>query len=243
MRRKMKKITLLLVVVLVGLMVAPVFAEGNPVVYPNWQSGDAEFECAQIGFDFTEEEGKILPEAFKFDNWDSLVTGSAVKGIFITENDGSTFNWYSTHGIGAVIVKAGTGANVWFYDPQAYSDTGLFGYAGKEISHVTFCWNPEPADPQWCSPGYWRQPQHADSWLATGYSPDDLFSTVFGYAPMLSKLGKTNGATANPTLLQVLSAPQYYGGEAFNLIGDLLSGAHPDVNYMGERVEDSCPLN
>lgn len=44
-------------------------------------------------------------------------------------------------------------------------------------------------------------------------------------------------------LLQVVQNPQWYGGGATNNVGDLLSGAHPDVNYTGERVEDSCPLN
>jgi len=41
----------------------------------------------------------------------------------------------------------------------------------------------------------------------------------------------------------VLQSPQYYGGDAFNAVGDLLSAAHPDVNFNGERIEDSCPLN
>jgi hypothetical protein len=50
-------------------------------------------------------------------------------------------------------------------------------------------------------------------------------------------------APTDPTLWQVLQAPQWYGGDAFNAVGDLLSGAHPDVNFGGERVEDSCPLN
>jgi hypothetical protein len=96
---------------------------------------------------------------------------------------------------------------------------------------------------QWCSPGYWRQPQHLDSWEATGINPDDLFSDIFFYTPSRSKLGVTNGATPTPTLWDVLQAPQYYGGDAFNKVGDLLSSAHPDVNFLGTRVEDSCPLN
>lgn len=51
-----------------------------------------------------------------------------------------------------------------------------------------------------------------------------------------------DGATTNPTLWEVLQAPQWYDGDAFNAVGDLLSAAHPDVNFTGERVEDSCPL-
>lgn len=32
-----------------------------------------------------------------------------------------------------------------------------------------------------CTPGYWKQPHHIDSWV--GYSPDDLFSVAFGVGP------------------------------------------------------------
>jgi hypothetical protein len=82
-----------------------------------------------------------------------------------------------------------------------------------------------------------------DSWEATGYSPDDLFYDALRYYPTVSKLGTREGATTNPTLLQVLQSPQYYGGDAFNAVGDLLSEAHPDVDFDGMRVEDSCPMN
>lgn len=34
-----------------------------------------------------------------------------------------------------------------------------------------------------------------------------------------------------------------YGGEAANLVADILSGAHPLVNFSGTRFEDSCPLD
>ncbi len=99
-----------------------------------------------------------------------------------------------------------------------------------------------PPAGQWCSPGYWRQEQHLDSWAATGISPTALYITYFGL-PTISNQGKRSGAPTNPTLWQVLQKPEWYGGSAFNNVGDLLSDAHPDVNYQGERVEDSCPLN
>ena len=106
---------------------------------------------------------------------------------------------------------------------------------------------PFPADVlrggEWCSPGYWRQDQHLDSWAATNYAITDSFSAALGYSVTLSKKGEREGASDNPTLLQVLQNPQWYGGDDFNAVGDLLSDAHPDVNFGGERVEDSCPLN
>jgi hypothetical protein len=168
--------------------------------------------------------------------------------VTVDVTDGTYVAWSSTFGIGAVIVKGSNDANVYVYELQRTSDSGLAaplnasgGSAG--LSNLTFCWNPEPVQGEWCSPGYWRQPQHLDSWDATGYSTDDLFSDALGYSVTLSKKGKTDGATANPTLLQVLQSPQWYGGDDFNAVGDLLSEAHPDVDFNGERVEDSCPLN
>ncbi len=87
---------------------------------------------------------------------------------------------------------------------------------------------------EWCSPGYWRQPHHLDSWAATGISTGEFYNDYFG--PVFAD---------NPTLLQVLQSPQIYnrrGSGSFNNVGDLLSGAHPDVDFDGERVEN-CPLN
>jgi predicted ribosomally synthesized peptide with SipW-like signal peptide len=95
---------------------------------------------------------------------------------------------------------------------------------------------------QWCSPGYWRQTHHLASWDATGYSPNSLFSEAIGYFPTLSTPGIKNNASPNPTLLYLLNNNNYYSGADFNAVGDLLSTAHPDVNFLGERVEDSCPL-
>ena len=110
----------------------------------------------------------------------------------------------------------------------------------QDLSHASFRLV-EDKGGQWCSPGYWRN--HLNAWGPTGYSPDDLFFDALDYYPPLSPQGKRAGATTNPTLGQVLQFPQYYGGDAFNAVGDLLSAAHPDVNFDGTRVPDSCPLN
>jgi hypothetical protein len=106
----------------------------------------------------------------------------------------------------------------------------------KDISHYSYSEGPCPEEPptpkaQWCSPGYWKQKQHLGSWAATGISPDEKYNNYFN--PNLD---------GNPTLLQVLRSPQTYGGGATNKVADLLSKNHPDVNFTGKRVEDSCPL-
>jgi hypothetical protein len=70
-----------------------------------------------------------------------------------------------------------------------------------------------------CTPGYWKQPQHFDSWPA-GYLPGDLFSKYF------------EDAFPNLTLLQVLSQG---GGKLIALgrhtVAALLNAASGGVNY------------
>lgn len=239
---------------------SPATAADNPSDYiytsEEIKVGNAGSECSQLGVKLNKE----FVYAYK---WNEATDEGAPNGsetanfydmnnnlehsnnITISNSTGSVFDWSSTpNGIGAVMVKAGTGYNVYVYDPQAKSDTGLYAYQNKAVSHVTFCWNKDTtAVSEWCSPGYWRQDQHLDSWVATGLKPEDNFNDELGYYPKLSKLGVRAGATSNPTLWQVLQSPQYYGGDAFNAVGDLLSDAHPDVNFTGVRVEDSCPLN
>jgi hypothetical protein len=178
---------------------------------------------------------------------DGAQYAGAVGPITWSTIDNTYVSWSGVHDGLAVIVKGGPGANVYFYDASYTWDSGLAsplnpGDQTPTLSNITFCWN-EIVLGEWCSPGYWRQPHHLDSWEATGYSPDDSFFDALGYYPTVSKLGVKAGATTNPTLWQVLQSPQYYGGDAFNAVGDLLSAAHPDVNFLGIRVEDSCPLN
>jgi len=83
---------------------------------------------------------------------------------------------------------------------------------------------------QGCTPGYWKQPQHFDSW--TYYSPDMRFSDVFGktITIMWSSKGKPQPIT-NPTLLQALEAN---GGGTNALVRQavaaLLNASSPKVN-------------
>jgi hypothetical protein len=68
---------------------------------------------------------------------------------------------------------------------------------------ATKTWN-QPGG-QYCSPGYWKQTQHFDSWVT--YAPGQTFSSVFGrpITIMWSAGGKPQPLT-NPTLLQALQA-------------------------------------
>ncbi|MCC6456182.1 MAG: hypothetical protein IT328_14605 [Caldilineaceae bacterium] len=81
---------------------------------------------------------------------------------------------------------------------------------------------------QGCTPGYWRQDQHFDSWVATGYAPSNDFNTVFGVS-----------ATFNPHSL--LDAVWLGGGGeralARHAVAALLNAAQPNVNYAYTTAE------
>jgi hypothetical protein len=69
--------------------------------------------------------------------------------------------------------------------------------------------------------GYWTQPHHVDTWVATGYSPEMSFNTVFGV-----------NDPDYPTLVQALGT----GGGGFDALGRhavaaLLNAAHTHVEY------------
>jgi hypothetical protein len=91
--------------------------------------------------------------------------------------------------------------------------------------HVT-CEEAPPQDFQGCTPGYWRQKHHFDSWVPTGYAPADSYNAAFGVA----------GSYA--TLLDAVWARG--GGEgalARQAVAALLNAAHPDVHYAYSVAE------
>ena len=90
-----------------------------------------------------------------------------------------------------------------------------------------------------CSPGYWKQEQHFDSWVL--YSPGQSFESVFGPVEPLrvKKKDQMNGPTVEePTLLQALNAP---GGGinalARQAVAALLNAESPDVDYALSWLE------
>jgi hypothetical protein len=112
----------------------PAMAATNPIVTDEWQSGNAASECSLLPGEY--EYAYKVDAAAPNGTWTH--EGNS---ITILNSDGKVFDWSATKGIGAVIVKAGTGANVWAYDPQVKSNEDLYAYENREVSHVTFCWN------------------------------------------------------------------------------------------------------
>ncbi|TFG42259.1 MAG: hypothetical protein E4H43_03420, partial [Bacteroidia bacterium] len=105
--------------------VEPVIVDDNPI-------------CVEQGFGYgykidppTTGGYVVVPDYLSI-NWSSA--------------DGVYFNWSSTAGIDAVIVKGGDNANVYTYNPESKGDTGLnapVNASGKPaaISHLEFCYD------------------------------------------------------------------------------------------------------
>jgi hypothetical protein len=67
-----------------------------------------------------------------------------------------SFDWAASEGIDAVFVKAGSERHhLYVYDPEAIADSGLQPQAGRGngISHLSFCYDRNPADEQTETPG------------------------------------------------------------------------------------------
>ena len=116
-----------------------------------------------------------------------------------------------------------------------------------------------------CTPGYWKQPQHHDSWQGVG--PSDNFNATFGTNAVFDPLQCTS---ANPTLLQALrcnggglSALARHGvaallnaysagvgydysvAEVKALVQDAIADGKYSAakNTLAESNESGCPLN
>jgi hypothetical protein len=152
-------------------------ASVNPVYFPDWQSGNAEFECAQAG-------APAAQFAYKIDEWDEEngMDGTYThegNTITIYNSTGSTFSWSSVYPVVKVIVKGGPNAQVYYYPSGSYGDTNLVAPVNPnndtnyDISHVTFCFNP-PAE-QWMGETAWA--------AGTRYVTRGNWATYTAYTP------------------------------------------------------------
>jgi len=74
--------------------------------------------------------------------------------VTISNDTSNGFDWSANQLVEAVIVKAGTQANVYTYDPDVTGDTGLTTPDKQDISHVDFCYDQgdtPPPPPQGCT--------------------------------------------------------------------------------------------
>ena len=162
----------------------------TPYIIPGANPGGNR-TCAEVGLAFFNDANyyefsseRVNYEGGEFD--DDFPAGLSVTYNSVTE----LLEWSSSFGIGAVIVKGSNDANVYKYDPQQKSDTGLGapltgGGEPAGLSNITFCWNPEDVDPCYQEETAWadgdRYNDERGNW-ATYTSYDDEEKTVTLYA-------------------------------------------------------------
>jgi hypothetical protein len=116
---------------------------------------------------------------------------------------------------------------------------------------------PPPPATAGCTPGYWKQDQHFDSWTAP-YAPNTLFSAVFENAfpgmTLLQVLESGGGgldALGRHTVAALLNAASSgvsYGMTPAQVIA-AFNAVYPGGNYEGQKNifatanERGCPLN
>jgi len=115
------------------------------------------------------------------------------------------------------------------------SGTGYFSNTMVQDSDDAWVKCADEPGLQGCTPGYWKQSQHFDSWPAP-YLPTTKFSAVFG-SVITVRLGGTTTVT-DPSLLNALRAS---GGNinaaARHVVAALLNGASDGVAYNLSAAE------
>src|SRR5215213_8682678 len=108
-------------------------------VQPNLVLGNTS--CTALGYDYGFKPQPEPPPSgtYTFPGDDATVT---------IVSDGTYFDWTSTLGIDAVIVKGGSNSNVYVYNPESFGDTDLHSpdtSSGNlaDISHIEFCYDYE----------------------------------------------------------------------------------------------------
>jgi hypothetical protein len=121
-------------------------------------------------------------------------------------------------------------------DNIGVANSDQYGPVEDDLSIPIEC----PAEFQGCTPGYWKQEHHFDSWVPTGYTPGNIIGVVFPAAnglPTAGKNPKKPDTLADDSLVDALNYPGGPGvlGAARTLlraaVAALLNAGHPDLNY------------
>jgi hypothetical protein len=127
----------------------------------------------------------------------------------------------------------GTVADAWisalYPDTNGGSDykllSGLVGGKEKQsLLRFDIELTPPPPEGEGCTPGFWRQEQHFDSWI--GYNPGDSYDGTFA---------------VDGSFLTLLDAVWAQGGDenalARHAVAALLNAASPDVDYFYSETQ------
>ncbi len=152
----------------------------------------------------------------------------------------------------------------WTQDSNTCSNVTV---AAGETKTCTITNTKAPVAGQYCSPGYWKQAQHFDSWMT--YSPTDKFSAVFGETITINwSAGGKPAPVTDPTLLQALQAnggginqlaratvdallnasaltSGFTPAQVISMFGAAYPGSSTDYSNLAAQftTAENCPLN
>ena len=127
-----------------GTASTPISAGGvTPYIIPGANNGGNR-TCSEVGLEYFNDADYYAFETARV-NYNGSFSENFPNGLTVTTN-GTSVSFNSTFSIGAAIVKGSNDANVYVYQPEEMSDSGLAspvnasgGSAG--LSNLTFCWN------------------------------------------------------------------------------------------------------
>ena len=144
----MKKILFRLSIALISLFLIGGFATANASPISGLPSGngitpfviEGNPSAVDLGYDFGFKPQPEPPPSGDYTFPDGINTVTI-------SSDGVYFDWSSTLGIAAVIVKGGPNSNIFEYNPDSFADTLLHApinpNSGKlyDLSHIEFAYN------------------------------------------------------------------------------------------------------
>jgi len=189
-------------------------------------------------------------------NFNGLTAGSIVQSVTLSslQLDEGWLVETSTDGNSFALVSAGQSNGTGTYLPIftiAVPPTTKFlkispgaGAAGNNylVASVSTVTTPPNLGNQGCTPGYWKQSQHFDSWTPTGYTTGQAISTVFTVPGTLTLNGAGLGTYS---LLQGLS---FQGGNTLSgkaqillraAVAAVLSGGNSSIHTACRRPMSS----
>lgn len=227
-------------------------------VYKDGPAGTYSFEATATG-------GNLLFGSFTVDAtgdpatafrtiWNQLDPLAAASSVTVTENVPANMQVDSI-----VIVDVDSNGNL-ILPYTKFTGTNTATATGVDFKHGAYFafFNSEkpdiPGGGEGCTPGYWKQSHHFGNW--TGYSPDQLFSSVFEDAfpgmTLLDVVAQGGGglkALGRHTVAALLngSGAVDYSMTAQQVV-DAFNAVYPDGDYNGQKDifeaenELGCPL-
>lgn len=124
------------------------------------QPVDGNPTCESLGYDYGFKPGAGVAEDVAGQYTDPTY-GITVDWSYAASDTKSTIDWTSSMPASAVIVKGGSGANLYAYDPAQGADKGLdtpvnASGGGAAVSHLVFCYNYAPTVTKTATTSYTR---------------------------------------------------------------------------------------